>query len=57
MPSQVRYAALCRNMRMYAIHLLQNYAISTRRVPTEETQINRSAGNPDPQNFTHPRSP
>jgi hypothetical protein len=35
-PSQIRYSALCRNMRMYAIHLLQNYAISTRRVPNED---------------------
>ncbi|UJR36142.1 hypothetical protein I4U23_028880 [Adineta vaga] len=35
-PSQIRYAALCRNIRMYAIHLLQNYSISTRRVPSEE---------------------
>jgi rabenosyn-5 len=35
-PSQIRYAALCRNIRMYAIYLLQNHAISTRRVPTEE---------------------
>jgi len=34
--SQIRYASLCRNLRMYAIHLLQNYAISTRRVPTED---------------------
>jgi len=35
-PSQIRYSALCRNIRMYAIHLLQNYAISTRRVPSED---------------------
>lgn len=35
-PSQIRYSALCRNIRMYAIHLLQNYAISTRRIPREE---------------------
>ncbi|CAF0818412.1 unnamed protein product [Rotaria sp. Silwood1] len=34
--SQMRYAALCRNIRMYAVHLLQNYAISTRRVPSED---------------------
>ncbi len=34
--SQIRYSALCRNIRMYAIHLLQNYAISTRRVPNED---------------------
>jgi rabenosyn-5 len=34
--SQIRYSALCRNIRTYAIHLLQNYAISTRRVPSED---------------------
>ena len=34
-PSQIRYSALCRNIRMYAIHLLQNYAIATKRVPSE----------------------
>ena len=34
--SHIRYAALCRNMRMYAIYVLQNYSISTRRVPSEE---------------------
>jgi len=34
--SQIRYSALCRNIRMYAIHLLQHYAITTRRVPSEE---------------------
>ncbi|CAF0855503.1 unnamed protein product [Rotaria sordida] len=34
--SQFRYSALCRNIRMYAVHLLQNYAISTRRVPSED---------------------
>ena len=36
MPSQIRYSALCRNIRMYGIHLLQNYAVITRRVPSEE---------------------
>jgi hypothetical protein len=35
-PSQRRYSALCRNIRLYAIHLLQGYAISTRRVPSED---------------------
>lgn len=34
--SQIRYSALCRNIRMYAIHLLQSYAISIRRVPSED---------------------
>ncbi|CAF1194385.1 unnamed protein product [Rotaria magnacalcarata] len=34
--SIIRYSALCRNMRMYAIHVLQNFAISTRRVPSED---------------------
>ena len=34
--SQIRYASLCRNLRMYAVHLLQNYAISTRRVPSDD---------------------
>jgi rabenosyn-5 len=36
MPSQIRYSALCRNIRTYAIHLLQHYAVSTRRVPSED---------------------
>lgn len=35
-PSQVRYSTLCRNIRTYAIHLLQNYALTTRRVPSED---------------------
>lgn len=35
-PSQIRYSALCRNIRTYAIHLLQNYALTIRRVPNEE---------------------
>ncbi|CAF1650816.1 unnamed protein product, partial [Adineta ricciae] len=34
--SQIRYSALCRNIRMYAIHLLQNYSISTRRLPSDD---------------------
>lgn len=34
--SQIRYSALCRNIRTYAIHLLQNYAISTKHVPSED---------------------
>ncbi|CAF1476065.1 unnamed protein product [Adineta steineri] len=34
--SQIRYSALCRNIRMYAVHLLQNYAISTRKLPNED---------------------
>ncbi|CAF2387201.1 unnamed protein product [Rotaria sp. Silwood2] len=34
--SQIRYSALCRNIRIYAVHLLQNYAISTRRIPSED---------------------
>ncbi|CAF2155608.1 unnamed protein product [Rotaria magnacalcarata] len=34
--SIIRYSALCRNMRMYAIHVLQNLAISTRCVPSED---------------------
>lgn len=35
-PSRIRYSALCRNIRAYAIHLIQNYAIKQGRVPTEE---------------------
>lgn len=34
--SLIRYSALCRNIRTYAINVLQNYAITTRRVPTDE---------------------
>ncbi|CAF3474289.1 unnamed protein product [Rotaria socialis] len=34
--SKARYATLCRNIRMYAIQLLQNFSLSTRRLPTED---------------------
>jgi hypothetical protein len=34
--SKNRYAILCRNIRAYSIQTLQNYAISTKRVPSEE---------------------
>ena len=35
-PSQIRYSTLCRNIRTYAIHLLQNYALVTRKMPSED---------------------
>ncbi len=34
--SKNRYATLCRNIRAYSIQILQNYAISTRRVPSDD---------------------
>ncbi|CAF3945844.1 unnamed protein product [Rotaria magnacalcarata] len=34
--SKARYATLCRNIRMYAVQVLQNFSLSTRRVPTED---------------------
>ena len=31
-----RYAALCRNVRSYSTQMMQNFSISTRRLPTED---------------------
>ncbi len=31
-----RYTALCRNIRVYAIQILQNYSVSTKRVPSKD---------------------
>ncbi|CAF4275229.1 unnamed protein product, partial [Adineta steineri] len=34
--SDNRYAILCRNIRTYSLQSLQNFAISTKRIPTED---------------------
>ena len=34
--SKLRYTTLCRNIRMYSVQVLQNYTISTSRVPKED---------------------
>ncbi|CAF1416741.1 unnamed protein product [Adineta ricciae] len=35
-PVSNRYAALCRNIRTYSTQMMQNFSISTRRLPTED---------------------
>ena len=35
-PVSTRYAALCRNIRSYSTQMMQNFSISTRRLPTED---------------------